>query len=83
LGTWHANAWDGGSFTGSKSIKPKTVLCSANPVFIDAFRWEIVCMRAAIYARYSTELQRAASIEDQVRLCKTRIAMEGWSPAGV
>jgi DNA invertase Pin-like site-specific DNA recombinase len=40
-------------------------------------------MRAAIYARYSTELQRAASIEDQVRLCKTRIAAEGWSSAGV
>ena len=29
-------------------------------------------MRAVIYARYSTELQRDASIEDQVRLCKAR-----------
>ena len=27
-------------------------------------------MRAAIYARYSSDLQREASIEDQVRLCR-------------
>jgi site-specific DNA recombinase len=39
--------------------------------------------RAVIYARYSSELQRDASIEDQVRLCKARIANEKWSPAGV
>ena len=39
-------------------------------------------MRAAIYARYSTELQRDASIEDQVRLCRRRIAAEQWSPVG-
>ena len=36
-------------------------------------------MRAAIYARYSTENQREASIEDQVRLCTARSAAEGWS----
>ncbi len=36
-------------------------------------------MRAAIYARYSSELQRAASIEDQVRLCKERVEREGWT----
>jgi site-specific DNA recombinase len=35
-------------------------------------------IRAAIYARYSTDLQSAASIEDQVRLCKERIEREGW-----
>ena len=34
--------------------------------------------RAAIYARYSTEMQSAASIDDQVRLCRERIAREGW-----
>jgi site-specific DNA recombinase len=34
---------------------------------------------AAIYARYSSDLQRDASIEDQVRLCKTRIEKEGWA----
>ena len=38
-------------------------------------------MRAAIYARYSSENQRDASIEDQVRLCKERIAREGWQLA--
>ncbi len=35
-------------------------------------------MRAVIYARYSSEHQRAASIEDQVRICKERVAREGW-----
>jgi DNA invertase Pin-like site-specific DNA recombinase len=35
-------------------------------------------MRAVIYARYSSELQRDASIEDQVRLCKDRIRRERW-----
>src|SRR5262249_48900091 len=35
-------------------------------------------MRAVIYARYSTDLQREASIEDQVRVCKVRIKHEGW-----
>ena len=36
-------------------------------------------IRAAIYARYSSDLQSEASIEDQVRLCRTRIEAEGWS----
>ena len=36
-------------------------------------------MRAAIYARYSSDLQRDASIEDQVRLCKARIKEQGWT----
>ena len=36
-------------------------------------------MRAVIYARYSSDQQRAASIEDQIRLCKERIAREGWT----
>ena len=36
-------------------------------------------MRAVIYARYSSELQRDASIEDQVRVCRRRIDLEGWS----
>jgi site-specific DNA recombinase len=34
--------------------------------------------RAVIYARYSTENQREASIEDQIRVCKDRVAHEGW-----
>jgi DNA invertase Pin-like site-specific DNA recombinase len=35
-------------------------------------------MRAAIYARYSTDQQRDASIEDQARVCLRRIDQEGW-----
>lgn len=38
-------------------------------------------MRAAIYARYSSDLQSEASIEDQVRLCRERSLSEGWSVA--
>ena len=37
-------------------------------------------MRAAIYARYSSDIQREASIEDQVRLCRARIEREGLAP---
>ena len=40
-------------------------------------------MRVALYARYSTDLQRDASIEDQVRLCRERAAREGRDIAGV
>ena len=32
--------------------------------------------RAAIYARFSTTMQREASIEDQVRICRERAALE-------
>ena len=35
-------------------------------------------LRAVIYARYSSDHQRDASIADQVRLCKERISAEGW-----
>jgi Resolvase, N terminal domain len=35
-------------------------------------------MRVSIYARYSSDKQREASIEDQVRLCEERAAREGW-----
>ena len=34
--------------------------------------------RAVIYARYSSDNQRDASIEDQVRQCRARIGQEGW-----
>jgi site-specific DNA recombinase len=33
---------------------------------------------AVAYARFSSELQRDASIEDQIRLCRARIEREGW-----
>jgi site-specific DNA recombinase len=35
--------------------------------------------RAVIYARYSSENQRDASIEDQLRVCRARAEREGWS----
>jgi site-specific DNA recombinase len=34
-------------------------------------------MRAAIYARYSSDMQRTASIEDQARNCRKRAEAEG------
>ena len=40
-------------------------------------------MRAAIYARYSSDLQRDASIEDQVRLCRAELERAGWELAQV
>ncbi|MFD0986227.1 recombinase family protein [Methyloligella solikamskensis] len=38
--------------------------------------------RVAIYARYSSDQQQEASIEDQFRLCKERAEAEGWEIAG-
>jgi site-specific DNA recombinase len=40
-------------------------------------------MRFAIYARFSSDNQREASIEDQVRVCKERAEKEGWDLTGV
>jgi DNA invertase Pin-like site-specific DNA recombinase len=34
-------------------------------------------MRAVIYARYSTDLQSASSIDDQIRLCHERLQRDG------
>ncbi len=39
-------------------------------------------LRCALYARYSSDQQRAASIEDQFRICRERAAREGWKVAG-
>ena len=36
-------------------------------------------MRVAIYARYSSDLQREASIADQFRMCRLRAEKEGWT----
>ena len=40
-------------------------------------------MRAVIYARYSTDLQSVASIDDQVRLCRERVERDGHELAQV
>lgn len=39
-------------------------------------------MRAAIYARYSTDKQKKESAEDQLALLRKRCAAEGWTVAG-
>jgi site-specific DNA recombinase len=36
-------------------------------------------MRAVIYARYSSDLQREASILDQVEVCRRYIGGQGWT----
>ena len=40
-------------------------------------------LRAVVYARYSTDLQREDSIEDQVEVCRRVIDRNGWSFATV
>ena len=35
-------------------------------------------VRCAIYARYSTDLQRLTSIEDQLRRCREYAGQQGW-----
>ena len=40
-------------------------------------------MRAVIYARYSSENQRDASIDDQVEVCRRYIEAHGWKLAQV
>ena len=35
--------------------------------------------RAVVYARYSSDSQRDASVDDQIRICKELITREGWS----
>ena len=36
-------------------------------------------MRAVIYARYSSDLQREASIEDQLEVCRRYASSQGWT----
>ena len=38
--------------------------------------------RAALYARYSSDQQRAASIDDQFRVCREHAERHGWTVAG-
>ncbi len=40
-------------------------------------------LRAAVYARYSSDLQNPRSLEDQIRDCRARIEAEGWELVGV
>ena len=38
--------------------------------------------RIALYARYSSDNQRDASIEDQLRICREQAKREGWQIVG-
>ena len=39
-------------------------------------------MRAVIYARYSSDLQREASIDDQIEICRRYAEAQGWTTVG-
>jgi len=39
-------------------------------------------LRCALYARYSSDQQRAVSIEDRFRVCRERAEREGWKIVG-
>ena len=39
-------------------------------------------LRAVIYARYSSENQREASIDDQIEICRRYIDQQGWTLTG-
>ncbi len=39
-------------------------------------------MRVALYARYSSDNQREASIEDQFRVCREKTKREKWKIVG-
>src|ERR1051325_555817 len=38
----------------------------------------VAMKRCAVYARYSSDLQSATSIEDQLRLCRDYAERQGW-----
>jgi site-specific DNA recombinase len=40
---------------------------------------KVAAVRVALYARYSSDQQRATSIEDQFRNCRRRAEAEGWT----
>jgi len=48
---------------------------------MNALRVPGAAPRVVMYARYSSDQQRAASIEDQYRNCRRRTESEGWSVA--
>jgi DNA invertase Pin-like site-specific DNA recombinase len=48
----------------------------------DAREGNMPMTRIALYARYSSDNQREASIVDQLRLCDEHARREGWEVAG-
>jgi DNA invertase Pin-like site-specific DNA recombinase len=39
-------------------------------------------MKVAVYARYSSDQQRSASIADQLRACHEFCSAQGWTSVG-
>lgn len=67
------NSWPGAQRkTITTSIKRRTDLSINQNMRIEMEE------RVALYARYSSDLQRDASIEDQLRLCTEKAQQEGW-----
>ncbi|CDX20088.1 Recombinase (fragment) [Mesorhizobium sp. ORS 3324] len=56
---------------GSRMAKP-----------LEQKRGSAAMTRVALYARYSSDSQRDASIEDQLKLCREHATREGWNLAG-
>ena len=44
-------------------------------------RTENITLRCALYARYTSDQERAVSIENQFRACRERAARESWKIA--
>src|SRR5215469_5490673 len=44
-------------------------------------RGECTAMKAALYARFSSDIQRDTSIADQLRLCRLFAERQGWTLA--
>ncbi|HEY7810952.1 MAG TPA: recombinase family protein [Allosphingosinicella sp.] len=43
----------------------------------------VIPVRTLIYARYSSQIQNSRSIDDQIRVCIERAALEGWTVVDV
>jgi site-specific DNA recombinase len=54
----------------------KDTKTDASPTKADAEQQPVI--RCAIYARYSSKMQRSASIEDQIRNCRRAAEEKGW-----
>ena len=57
-------------------MTPETKMMTKNP------DKAVPTLRVVIYARYSSDHQRAASIDDQFRICRERAGREGWNVVG-
>jgi site-specific DNA recombinase len=66
-----------GHFTGNTTVQP----LDASLHSIGNME-ELTMIRVALYARFSSDNQRDASIEDQLRLCRIYAEKQGWTIVG-